>query len=64
MIQLGSHFNNAKQIENAHHSTDLREGFDNTVRLFFNTLEKFNIKETELKEGEVVKKEEVEIVGK
>jgi molecular chaperone GrpE (heat shock protein) len=46
LIQLGSHFNNAKQIENGHHSTDLREGFDNTVRLFFNTLEKFNIKGT------------------
>jgi molecular chaperone GrpE (heat shock protein) len=59
LVPLNTHFINTKQIETEAHSVDLREGFDNTVRLFFNTLEKFNIKKVDIKEGSKVKKDQV-----
>lgn len=60
---MGVHFNKTKELETAGHSIDLREGFDNTARLFFNTLEKFKIKQTETKVGSKYRKAEVEIVS-
>jgi molecular chaperone GrpE (heat shock protein) len=41
----------------------LKEGFENTSRLFFNTLEKFNVKEIKVAVGTKVHKDQVEIVG-
>lgn len=63
ILTLNTHFLHTKQLETEAHSVDLREGFDNTVRLFCNTLEKFKIKKVNIKEGsKVVRKDHVIIV--
>ncbi len=63
MIKLADRFNEIKKHENDTHTIDLKEGFENTSRLFFNTLEKFNVKEIKVAVGTKVQKDQVEIVG-
>lgn len=63
LVNLGDYFNEIKRHESDKHSVDLREGFDNTARLFFNTLEKFKIQKLEVKEGDKVNRANVEVVG-
>ena len=65
LIDLAKHFNYTKSLEKEEHSVDLKEGYDNTARLFFNTLEKFNIRRTEVKEGDKTKSsDEFEVLSK
>jgi molecular chaperone GrpE (heat shock protein) len=64
LVAVGKHFNKTKALENDSHSVDLREGFDNTSRLFFNTLEKFKIRVTEVEAGVKSKsKDQFDVVG-
>ena len=59
MIKLADRFNEIKKHENESHTLDLKEGFENTSRLFFNTLEKFNVKEIKVAVGTKAHKEQV-----
>jgi molecular chaperone GrpE (heat shock protein) len=64
LIELGKHFKETKKLEGEQHSTDLVEGFDNTARLFYNTLEKFKIKQTEVEAGTKIKsKDQFEVLS-
>lgn len=38
LVTLGDHFNEVHRHQTEQHPVDLREGFENTSRLFFNTL--------------------------
>jgi molecular chaperone GrpE (heat shock protein) len=62
LVTLGDHFNQIKKHQNDQHSVDLREGFENTSRLFFNTLEKFKIKQINTVVGDKVNRDQVEVV--
>lgn len=62
LVTLGDHFHEIKRHQNDQHSLDLREGFENTSRLFFNTLEKFKIRPISTSVGEKVSREAVEVV--
>jgi len=61
LVTLGDHFNQIKKHQNDQHSVDLREGFENTSRLFFNTLEKFKIKQINTVVGDKVNRDQVEV---
>ena len=59
LVCLGDHFNEIKRHQNDQHSVDLREGFENTSRLFFNTLDKFKIRQINTAVGDRFNKDQV-----
>ena len=63
LIELGAYLRTTEQEQKEEHTLELREGFENTTRLFFSTLEKFKIHQLEVKQLAKVDAKTMEVVG-
>lgn len=63
LIELGAYLRTTEQEQKEEHALELREGFENTTRLFFSTLEKFKIHQLEVKQLAKVDAKTMEVVG-